>query len=273
MASGLLDIEEVLANCSLQRLAKRTQLVESTTSTNDVIWEQAAGGASDGLVVFAEHQTAGRGRMGRAWHSPRGASVMASVLLIDAPNHSVPPVGTLSLIAGIATARAVREACDLNARIDWPNDVVIGNRKLAGTLVESRVLDGGRRAYVVGIGINCLQHRDHFPKELRSLATSLEIECDHPVCRETVAGALLSHLDAWLVDPDLWDAQTVCDAFRACALPNGRRVRVRYEGEVYEGEVVEVDPSAALVVLLDDGVRTVFAAARTTVIKDWDTGD
>ncbi len=266
MSAGVLNIERICRGRSLRRVGGDARLVHSTTSTNEFVLEQVAAGASDGFVVFAEHQTAGRGRMGRTWHSPRGASVMASVLLMDTPEHAVPPVGMIGLITGIAAARAIRETTGVDARIEWPNDVLVEDRKLAGVLIESRALDTDRRAYAVGVGINCLQRPDHFPDGLRRRATSLDIECARPVCREEVAGALLSQLDAWFSEPSRWDARTVCDAFGEVALPVGRRVRVLYQGKEYEGEVVEVDPSAALVLMLDDGVRTVFPASGTTVI-------
>ncbi|MEE9294730.1 MAG: biotin--[acetyl-CoA-carboxylase] ligase [Phycisphaerae bacterium] len=263
-----MNLERVLAQRTFRRIAKRAEMIETTTSTNDHAWSKAANESADGYVVFAEHQTAGRGRMGRSWHVPRGAGIMCSLLLIDAPEHPVPEGGVLCIIAGIATAHAIRDATGLTARIDWPNDIIIRHGKVAGVLVESRIIGRSRRAYVVGIGINCLQHRHHFPEELRRRATSLDIETEGPVDREEVAGALLSRLDVWLADPSRWDPDSVCGAFRECSLPAGRRIRLRYQGRTYAGEVVDIDPAAALVVMLDDGTRTVFPASGTTLLHD-----
>ena len=175
----------------------------------------------------------------------------------------------LSLIVlGIAAAHAIKDATGLSVLIDWPNDIVVGKKKVAGILVESRLTDNSRRAYAAGIGINCLQHRHHFPTELQDRATSLELETERPVNRDAVAGALLSRLDEWLADPGSWTPQIVSNAFRQCSLPAGRRITLRYQGEIYRGDVVDIDPAAALVVMLDDGTRSVFPAAGTTVLRD-----
>ncbi len=264
---GVLDIDRVSGDRSLRRVGADIQLLETTTSTLDYTWSSCADGARDGFVVIAEHQSAGRGRMGRRWLSPRGASLLVSVLLIDSDSYPGPSSESLGLIAGIATAGAVVASTGIAARIAWPNDIMVDERKLAGVLVESRVLESGDRACAMGIGINCLQHAKHFPDALRPMSTSLDIETDQPVSREAVAGALLEHLDAWLADPSRWDAPTVGAAFREYAEPFGRRVRLRHKGKRYAGQVVDVDPSAALVVMLDDGVRSVFPVAETTVLR------
>lgn len=264
---GVLDMGRILAGRSFQRIAGETQLIESTTSTIDYVWSSCRDGAGDGFVVMAEHQSTGRGRMGRRWHSPRGASILCSLLLIETDRYPGPPAEMLGLIGGIATARAVIDATGVAVRIAWPNDIMVEDRKLAGVLVESRVLDTGGRAHAVGIGINCLQDRGHFPDAIRAFSTSLHLESAEPIVREPVAGALLHHLDAWLSDPSRWDAQAVASTFRECAAPFGQRVRLRHKGRIYTGRMIDVDPSAALVVMLDDGIQSVFPAAETTVLR------
>ena len=268
MNTGVMNIERILAGRTLGRLARRVDILDTTTSTNDHAWAHANDTAADGFVVFAEHQTAGRGRMGRSWISPRGAGVICTTLLIESGEHLIPTTGSLGLIAGIATAHAIVEATGICALIAWPNDIVIRNRKTAGILVETRTLAGGVRACALGIGINCLQHRNHFPADLRARATSLDIESSVAIDRESVAGALLSNLDKWLADPSQWEAGNVRAAFMACALPIGRSIRLRYEGQVYSGQVLDIDPSAALVVQLDAGARRLFPAAGTSVVTD-----
>lgn len=267
MNAGVMDVERILAGRTLRRIGRSITLLDSTASTNDHVWSIADNGAGDGYVVFTEHQSAGRGRMGRSWVSPRGASIMCSMLLIDSADLPVPTADTLGLIVGIATANAIVQATGISALVDWPNDIVIRDRKVAGILVESRPLASGRRGFVVGIGINCLQHRHHFPAELRSQATSLDLESSVAVDRESVAGSLLSSLDQWLCDPSRWGAQEVRSAFMASTIRLGRPIRLRYQGREYSGQVVDIDPSAALVVQLDVGGRRLFPAAGTSVIR------
>lgn len=192
---------------------------------------------------------------------------MVTVLLIEGPQPQTPMGPQLGLIAAIATAGAILDATGLCAVIDWPNDVVINGRKVAGVLVESCVVTGQRRAYAVGIGINCLQHGPHFPEELRTRATSLYMESTTPIDRESVASALLVGLDRRLADPAHCAPAEVRAEFLRWASPLGGRVRVVAEGRVFEGQVVDVDPSSALVVQLDGGGRRHFPAATTSVIS------
>ena len=195
---------------------------------------------------------------------------MFSVLLIDSDEAPTPSAESLGLIAGIAAVSAVNETTGLSAQIAWPNDIVVGDRKLGGILIESRTLATRRRAYAVGIGINCLQHRDHFPDDIRSRATSIDLESTRPVDRQSVATALLLSLDAWLSEPARWEAPTLKAAFLEHTTPFGRNVRLRYQGNIYSGQVIDLDPSAALVVQLHDGARRLFPAAATMIVDDFE---
>ena len=266
MSSGFLNIDHVVGRHRFKRIARQVELVPSTTSTNDWIWTAANNDPVDGHVIFAEHQTAGRGRMGRLWHSPSGASLMFSVLLLDSDDAPAPSADSLGLIAGIATVSAIIETTGLSARIAWPNDIVIDDRKLGGILIESRMLPAGCRAYALGIGINCLQHRNHFPDDIRSRATSIDLESTRPVHRESIATALLNSLDAWLSDAAKWDTANLKSAFLELATPLGRDIKLRHEGNIYSGQVIDVDPSAALVVQLHNGTRRLFPAASTSIV-------
>jgi len=270
MNNGLLDIQRILAGRTFKRIAGRVDLIRSTTSTNDYIWSAAADDAAhdptDGHVVFAEFQSAGRGRMGRSWHSPTGASVMFSILLIESADTPTPPAEALGLIAGIAAASAINDVTGLTARIAWPNDIVVGHRKLGGVLIESRMIETGRRAYALGIGVNCLQHRTHFPDEFRPRATSIDLESTRPVDRESIAAALLLSLDAWLAEPLRWEPSTLKAAFLQHATPLGCDIELRFQGHTYTGQVIDIDPSAALVVQLRDGTRRLFPAAATSIV-------
>jgi BirA family biotin operon repressor/biotin-[acetyl-CoA-carboxylase] ligase len=268
MNAGVLNVERVLAGRRLRRAGRSIEVLETVGSTNEYALSLIARGVRDGHVVFAEHQTAGRGRHGRSWQSPRGASVMGTVLLIESVEGPVPSGEVLGLIAGIATADAILEATGLTALIEWPNDVLVNGRKAAGVLVESRTTGAGRRAFAVGVGINCLQHRDHFPLELRRRATSLDMESGVAVDREGVAGALLGRLDGWLADAERWSPAAVREVFMARSLSFGQAIRLRHGGEEYSGDVLDLDPSASLVVQLDVGERRVFPAAETTVIRE-----
>ncbi|MHC4611283.1 MAG: biotin--[acetyl-CoA-carboxylase] ligase, partial [Planctomycetota bacterium] len=259
------------------------QIVDSTTSTNDLAWARVDAPDADGLVVFAEHQTGGRGRFGRTWGSPRGASLLCSVLLVEsqvaAEQRQAVLGAQLGLLAAVASFDAIAEATGLRIGLKWPNDLVVQDRKLGGILVESRVVAteaaprrvesaDQRVGYVVGMGLNCLQHRGHFPPELRDRATSLDLVSPGPVDRHAVARALLAQLDRWYADPSALSGATVRRAWLERAAALGSRISLRYDGRRYTGQVVDLDPTASLVVQLDEGGRRLFDAAHATVLPD-----
>lgn len=246
----------------MHRVGRRIEIHDTVDSTNEVVWQRVSERDCDGLVVFAEHQRRGRGRLGRTWDSPRGASVLMSVALCDGAGSL--SGDTLSLLAAVAAADAVKSATGVSAEIKWPNDLTIAGRKLGGVLIEARP-SRGPTVYVIGAGINCLQHRRHFAAELRDQATSLDLESDDPIDRNRVARNLLVELDRWLATPEDWGPADLKSAWVRRALPLGGQIRLRQAGAEYTGQVLDVDPTAGLLVQLDVGGRRLFEAASTSV--------
>jgi len=150
--------------------------------------------AEEGAVAVAEEQTEGRGRLGRKWEAPAGTSVLVSVLLLPAVDAARLP--ELSLVAGGAVTEAILEVTGIEPTIKFPNDVLIGGRKVAGILAES---SDGR--VVLGIGVNANQTREQLPEEAQTEPTSLRIEVGEPVNRAQLLAAILLQLerayDAW----------------------------------------------------------------------------
>lgn len=258
-------------------------VLPEATSTNAVALEAVSGARSsvgaakadvDGLVVVADYQTAGRGRQGRVWSSPRGASVLCSVaVVIDDEAESASHVGGwLTLVAAVAACEAIRRATHVSPEIKWPNDLRVSGRKLGGILIESRAVGAqlagaaARRAWVIGIGINCLQHEGHFPAELRESATSLELVSSHPIDRVEVARALVRSLDDWLAEPGRMGDEAAHAAWVRYAEPIGQRVRLQCGPHVHSGRTVAVDPWGGLIVQSDDGRREWFDPMLTTLL-------
>ena len=202
---------------------------------------------------------------------------MCSVLLVDSkPDRSGasptrgPQVG---LLAAVAAHDAIAEATGVQVEIKWPNDLLADGRKLGGILVESRLLDAGRggrqgptTVHVLGIGINCLQQPGHFPRELRGRATSLDLVAAGIVDRNVLARALLGHLDRWLAGLDARTGDEVRRAWLERATPLGARIRLQHAGRCYCGHVIDLDPTASLLVQLDSGERRLFEAATATAL-------
>ncbi|UCG32407.1 MAG: biotin--[acetyl-CoA-carboxylase] ligase [Phycisphaerales bacterium] len=236
-------------------------MVSECTSTNDLAL-QGSGEGGDGEVFLAERQTAGRGRLGRRWEAPRASSVLCSVRLLE--KYSVARWVHLSLAAGIAVHDAVRQAAAVSATLRWPNDLMVGDRKLAGILIEARPHRANLHVAAVGVGINCLQHRGHFPPELRGRATSLDMESSQPIDRREVVRCLIAALDHWLDPEVLTDPQRLKDEWCGRSRLIGLRVRLRERDRVYEGIVVDLDPNAGILVALDEGVQRLFCPLTTS---------
>ncbi len=229
------------------RVVGRTlQVHDAVDSTNDLAAAAGEQGAAEGLCVIADRQAAGRGRRGRAWVSLPGVGLYASVLL--RPPLPAERLPLLTLAAGVAAAAAVGEVAGTPARLKWPNDVLLGGRKVAGILAEGTMLGGAAAQAVVGVGINCNHRREDFPEELRDSASSLALEAGRPIERHALAAALFNALDDWYQVLSRGEAQRVVEASRAASAVLGREVSVLAGGELWRGAALDIDESGALLV-------------------------
>jgi BirA family biotin operon repressor/biotin-[acetyl-CoA-carboxylase] ligase len=190
--SDRLAADELCAALADCRIGNSISVVEETASTNDLAWQAAARGASEGFVVFAERQTAGRGQYGRRWESAPYQGLWLSVLLRPAITLAQSPQLT-SLLAEVVAA-TIEQETGLSAVIKPPNDIYIARRKVAGILVEGRT-EGGNYVAVAGIGVNVNQTLDDFPDDLRASAGSLAMASGRKIARTELAVALLRKLD------------------------------------------------------------------------------
>jgi BirA family biotin operon repressor/biotin-[acetyl-CoA-carboxylase] ligase len=216
-------------------------------STNAEALRLAASGEPEGCVVIADAQTAGRGRLDRSWWSEPGRSLLTSWLV--RPALPVERWPTLTLVAGLAVARALITSAGVEVRLKWPNDLLVGGRKLGGLLAEA----DGRGALVVGVGVNVRQ--TEFPPELAGLATSVALEGGRPVERAWLLAATLSGFGARMGAPEeaLDDYRKLCDTL-------GKRVRVERAGaEPLEGVARDLSASGALVIDTDGAVVEISA--------------
>ena len=193
LAADWLSAAKLRAGLGHGTIGREIIVLDETTSTNDVALQMANEGAREGLVVFAEHQTAGRGQRGNVWESPAGKGLLCSILL--RPNVAVHDSTRLVDWAIKGIAWTVESACFCTATIKPPNDIYIDGRKVAGVLVEMRAQPRGPHLAVVGIGVNVNQMPGHFPDALRERAISLAIVLGEPVDRNALAITLLTNLN------------------------------------------------------------------------------
>ena len=188
-----LDAETLRAALSGQTIGNRVVVLENTTSTNDVV-AQLAPESGEGLVAFAERQTAGRGQYGRRWDSAARKGLWLSVLL--RPGIAVADSSKLTDLLAQTIAKAVSEFGGVAPFIKPPNDVYVDSRKIAGVLVEMRVEANGSYCAIAGMGINVNHTVEDFPPELRESAGSIAMSLGRAVDRHAFAVALLRELDA-----------------------------------------------------------------------------
>ena len=235
-------------------LAKATR-VPTTGSTNADLLDAARDGAPEGLVLVADHQTAGRGRLGRTWEAPPGTSLLVSVLLRPPPDVA----DAVTTIAGLALADAVGATTAIDARLKWPNDLVVDDRKVAGMLSESSPDDGGGPpAVVVGIGFNV--SAGAYPEELAGTAISCEEAAGRPVDRAELLLAFLEALERRYALLLAGGAEATLAAWAEDSVTLGREVRVEVPGGVVEGVATRLAGSGELVVVDGGGNNVVVSA-------------
>lgn len=236
----------------------RLQVLASSPSTNAALAERARAGEPDGLVLIAEHQSAGRGRLGRQWVAAPRAGISMSVL-VRPDGVPVARWPWIPLLAGLAVAAAVRRVADVPASLKWPNDVMLDDRKLAGLLVE-RVEGESGAAAVIGIGLNVTTTRAELPVPQ---ATSLALEGASTTDRATLVKAVLRRLEGLLGE---WEAgggepsAGLMGAYRSACATIGQHVRIDLPGrEPVEGEALGIDGSGRLLVQTAAGPQAVAA--------------
>jgi BirA family transcriptional regulator, biotin operon repressor / biotin---[acetyl-CoA-carboxylase] ligase len=234
----------------------RIEVVDEVGSTNAVVAARAREGAAEGLVVAAEHQTAGQGRLGRVWESPRHAGLTFSVLL--RPTGADRRWPWLPLLTGIAVVEGIAAVGGPACALKWPNDVLHDGLKLAGVLAE-RIDTPGGPAAIVGVGLNVAQTSSELPVPT---ATSLGA-AGFPVDRTLLLGSVLDRLHHQYVG---WRRGSPRERYLSLCETVGRQVRVELPGGVLEGTAVDVDGDGALVVS-SGGRRTSVTAGDVVHLR------
>jgi BirA family biotin operon repressor/biotin-[acetyl-CoA-carboxylase] ligase len=232
-------------------IGRDIQVFEKTNSTNDVVEKLARDGVKEGVAVFAEAQSQGRGRLGRRWLSPPRRGLWFSVLL--RPNLRPQSATQLTVAAATALVRAIREQTGLSPEVKWPNDILIRGRKVAGILTElSAELDHVKHL-ILGIGVDVNLSASEFPPELRKLATSLKIETGRDWHRADLAAAILRELDIDYERIMNGQFQQIAEEWEACCVTLGRRVSIQVGSRSLQGHAEALDDDGALLLRTEHG--------------------
>lgn len=227
------------------------RLYDSVGSTQNEARTWAAAGAPHGALVLAEEQKAGRGRMGRAWHSPRGKGLWMSLVIRTGLTLEQAP--QVALVTAVAVCRAIRQTTGADARLKWPNDVLVDGRKVAGILVELQASGARMQSLIAGIGISVNLGREDFPEELRMKATSLRLVTERAIDRTGLAIQTVHSLEEMIGFYLKEGFAPVASLWEALSDTLGNRVLVETPLGQVSGIAVRLDDSGALVVRMDNG--------------------
>lgn len=259
--------------------------MDEVDSTNETVKRYASQGAESGTLIVAERQTAGKGRRGRSWESKQGDSLMMSLMVC--PPMRPEQSAMLTLVTALAVCRALvryqkehgetpdtgqdagheqdgMRTAGVMPRIKWPNDVILGSRKICGILTELVFDKSGGFYVIIGIGINV--NNEHFSEELAEKATSLRREWGYPVEREYLTEMIWQEFET-LYDIFLavGDLSSLKDEYEDCLVNRNRLARVLFEGEDLEGTAAGIDSQGRLLLTLSDGRTIPIDAGEVSV--------
>ncbi len=260
---------EVAYGLTTQFVARDIRYLETTESTNRVALALAEKGAPEGTTVIAEEQTAGRGRLGRVWFSPPRLNLYASVIL--RPTIPLAQAPQITLVGAVAALRAIAAIYDgpkdAAPWIKWPNDILLGDRKVSGALVETASEGEMVRYVVLGIGINVNLGEKDVPSELVEIATSLAIACGHPFPRAPLARRLFEEMEACYLHFRQGGFQRLSAEYASASKLWGKSVRVALQDESVEGIAEGIEPDGALCLRTTSGKTQRILAGDVQLLR------
>ena len=258
MSEEQLSAESIRDALNTKYIGRPTLYYPSVTSTMDATKKAIANGAHEGLVILADEQTSGRGRLGREWVSPPDSSLMLSIILYP----KLAQLQRLTMAACITIARCIEDVAYLETSIKWPNDVLIGGKKVSGVLIESDVAGDTVNYAIVGIALNINLDVESYP-EIAAIATSLKRELGLHFSRLDVLVSLLGEFEA--VYTDLCHGEPIENEWRRRLGTIGKKVTVRNGDVVREGVAEDVDGDGNLLLRRPDGSLDTISAGDVTL--------
>jgi len=256
------DAANIKNNLNCTRIGSVVMVLPEIDSTNNLVKKYLLNGAEEGLVVIAESQTKGRGRLGRTWYSPSKVGIYLSVLLKPqfAPDHS----SIFTILAGVAAVLTINEFSHQRASLKWPNDIVISKQKVSGLLcelVQNRIEPNG---LIIGIGINVNHLPEQFPENLKNSATSLRIVNGLSVDRLTIIQSFLMNLDREYQTYLTKGKQSMIEKWRLNTDLFGKKISIKRGSTIISGIAKRLNDAGQLVLSQENGSEEAFESGEIT---------
>jgi len=239
---------------------------DSIESTNDLAMSLATqGGIAPGTVLVADHQTRGKGRLGRTWESPAGKNIYLS--LVIRPELEPRDATMLTVLAAVAGAEAMRRSCNIPVAIKWPNDLVIADKKLGGILTEVRADPDRVALAVIGIGINVNMDRKGLPEPIRDIATSVRMETGKNQPRNVIIIELLKQFELWYNVLRKEGKKPLLDVWRKNSSTLDRKVIIFMQGASWSGIAEDIDENGMLILKMRSGKRKIISSGDISFLS------
>lgn len=259
--NDIINESEIQQNLNTKYLGKKICCYDEVDSTNNKARKLGLEGYPQGTVVFAKRQNAGKGRMGKNWNSPEEGGIWMSMLLTPQIQPKEAPL--LTLTAGLCVCKAIRKITDLDAKIKWPNDILINGKKVCGILTEMNAEMEKINFIIVGIGINV--NISSFPQEISNVATSLEIESNKKWKRKDIIKELLTEFETYY---DLYQIENNFSVFlndyRKFCITIGKNVHV-FSKEPFDAQAIDVTNEGELLVKKENGEIVIVFSGEVSI--------
>ncbi|MEH7642638.1 biotin--[acetyl-CoA-carboxylase] ligase, partial [Bacillus pumilus] len=243
------DTESFGSHIYFQKEVASTQLI-----AHDLVNE----GAPHGTLVVSDHQTNGKGRLQRMWHSPNGTGIWMSLILRpEIPLHKAPQ---MTLLASVAIAEAIAEQTGLSPSIKWPNDILLNGKKVVGILTELKAEADQVHAVIIGPGINVNQTADDFPDELKDVATSLRMELNEKVDRAALIQQIMSTFEKRYADYMKQGFAPIKQLWESFAMTIGQHIVARTVNGQYTGKALGINEEGVLLLETEEGIQKIYSA-------------
>lgn len=259
----ILSAEEIKIHLKTQEYGRNIIVLDEIDSTNNYARTLAVDGAENGTAVISECQTAGKGRMGRSFFSPKGTGLYVS--LIIRPDMDILSAQLITSCTAVAVAEAIEQLCGAEVKIKWVNDLFLNGRKICGILTEASMnFEEKKLAYaVIGIGIN-IRTSENTPCELKNIMTSIEEETGKTIDRNALCGEVINSLERHILNIA---SREFMDEYRRRSFIFGKQVEIAKNGKLMQGTATGIDDNANLIVKLDDGSEVTVNSGEARIIK------